>query len=106
MINPETILQWVAALGTFIGATLAARRTASTLKASRRMEGHQVDLNAEFAAFRSDMRGQIARLDGRIDAHERGSQERQLALNERHDTSVRSIERLEAKLDRALERGR
>lgn len=59
--------------------------------------------------IRTEVRGDVTRLDGRINTHEKECAERQRKLDERHRTLTaaigdvhRDVEKVDAKLDRLL----
>lgn len=54
-------------------------------------------------AIRSEMRGDVTRLDGRINTHEAGCTERQRALTAVLHSIDSKINRFEEKLDRLVE---
>lgn len=53
---------------------------------------------------RAELRGDVNRLDGRINAHERQCGERQKNLDERHAMLTGMLERMDQKLDTLMER--
>ena len=54
--------------------------------------------------IRAEMRGDVTRLDGRLNTHEAGCTQRQLALDTRLDSMDKKLDRQDEKLDRLMER--
>lgn len=45
----------------------------------------------------------LIRLEGRVNTHERGCEERQKSLDERHDAMSKKLDHIDQKLDRLIE---
>lgn len=53
---------------------------------------------------RSEVQKDVSRLDGRINTHERGCEERQKNLNERHAEMTKKLDAIDEKVDRLVAR--
>lgn len=54
---------------------------------------------------RSELRGDVTRIDGRINTHERGCTERQKNLDERHEAITDTLKSIDHKLDKLMGHG-
>jgi hypothetical protein len=54
--------------------------------------------------IRAEMRGDVSRLDGRINTHEAACEQRQKKLDERHEHISQGMERIEANISALVDK--